>query len=67
MVLVAPFGYLLEYSIKMLLGLALDNYFGTREGYLVGVSPDTMDGLMIGNVEVYSVGLSLVLPLVSQI
>ena len=67
MFLVEAVRYPLGYSINMLLCLVLGTYFGTREGYLVGVSPDTMAGLMIGNVEVYSVGLSLVLPLVSQI
>ena len=47
----------------MFLGLALCNYFGTREGSLVGVSLGLLDGLMIGTGEVYLVGLSLELPL----
>ena len=60
-------GYPLGYSIKMLLGLALGNYFGTREGYLVGVSLGTLHGLMIVTGEGYLVGLPLVIPLGPQI
>ena len=50
----------------MLLFLALENSFGTWEGYLVGVSYGTMAGLMIGAVEVSLVWLSLGLPLGSS-
>ena len=57
MILGAPIGYALEYPISMLLGLALENYFGTWEGYLVGVSLGTLSGLMIGTGEGYFVGL----------
>ena len=61
MVPVAPVGYPLGHYINTLLGLALDNYFGTWEGYLFVVSLGTLDGLMIGTGEVCLVGLSLVL------
>ena len=54
----SPFGY----YINMLLGLEIDNYFWTWEGYLVVFSLGTLDGLMIGTVERYLVGLSLGLP-----
>ena len=57
MVLGAPVGYPLGYSINMLIGLELENYFGTQEGYLVGVSLATLTGLMIGTGEVSLVGL----------
>ena len=50
MVLVAPVGSPLGYSIIMLIVLALDNYFGTWEGYLFGVSLVTLADLMIGTV-----------------
>ena len=63
MVIGAPVGYPIEYSIIMLLELALGNYFGTWERSLVGVSLDTLTGLMIGTGEVSLVGLSLGLPL----
>ena len=63
MVLGSPVGYPFEDSISMLLGLALDNYSVTWEGYLVGVSLGTLDGLMIGTGKGYLVGLSLGLPL----
>ena len=45
--LVAPVGYSLGYSINMLLGLALCNYFGTWKGSLVGVSIGPLNGLII--------------------
>ena len=64
MVMLAPIGYPLGYLINMLLGLALENYFGIREVYLVGVSLDTLYGLMIGTVEGPVVGLSLRLSIV---
>ena len=65
MVLGAPVGSSLVYSIRMFLGLELCNYFVTWKGYLVGVSLCPLDGLMIDTGEGSLVGLSLVLPLVS--
>ena len=59
MVLVAPVGSPLGYSINMLLGLALCNYFGTREGYLVVIPLVPMSGLMLGTGEGPYFGLSL--------
>ena len=50
MVLGAPVEYPLEYYIKMLLGLALENSLGTWEGSLVGFSLVPADGLIIGSV-----------------
>ena len=47
----------------MLLGLALENSFGTWERYFVGVSLDPLAKSMIGTVEGYLVGLSLGLPI----
>ena len=47
MMMVVPIGSPLGYSINMLLGLALVNYFGTWEVSLVGVSLGALDGLMI--------------------
>ena len=47
MVLLAPVGSPLGYSINMLLGLALENYFGTWEVSLAGVLLGALDGLMI--------------------
>ena len=67
MVMGAPAGYLLVYSINMFLGLKLGNYFGTREGYLVGVSLVTLNGLMIVTGEGSLFGLPLGLPIVSPI
>ena len=57
----------LGYSINMLLVLALFNYFGTWEGYLVGVSLGTLYVLMIGIVEGFLVCLSLKIPLGSPL
>ena len=51
----------------MLLGLALENYFGTWEGFLVGVSLVTLARLMIGTGGGNLVGLSLGLTLVSPL
>ena len=59
MVLGAPVGSLFSYSINMLLGLELGNYFGKWEGYLVGVSLVTLVGLMIGTREGCFAGLIL--------
>ena len=47
----------------MLLGFALANSFGTKEGALVGFSLCLMAGLIIGNAEISLFGLSLGLPL----
>ena len=63
MELVALVGYPLEYSINMLFGLVLGTYFGTREGSLVVFTLGILGGLIIGTVEVYLVGLSLILHL----
>ena len=63
----ARVGYQLLYSINMLIGLVLYNYFGTWEGYLVVISLDTLVDLVIGTGEGYLVGLSLVLPIVSPL
>ena len=49
MVLGASVGYLLEGSFSMFLWLALVNSFVIWEGYLFGVSLDTLGGMMIGN------------------
>ena len=51
----------------MLLFWALENYFGTWEGYLVSVSLGKLAVLMIGTGEGCLVGLSLRLPLVSPL
>ena len=59
MVLVVPVGYPLGYSINMLLGLSLVNYFGTYEGYLFRSLLCTLAGLILDTVERYLVGLSL--------
>ena len=63
MVLLAPVGSPLGYSINMLLGLALANYFVTWEVSLAGVSLGALDGLIIetgeGCLVVLSLGLSL--------
>ena len=67
MVLEAPVGYPLGYSINMLILLALGNSFGTWEVYLFGVSLDTLAGLMIGTGEGSLVGLSMGLPLGSPL
>ena len=67
MVLGAPAVYPLVYSIKILLGLALVNYFVTFEGSLVEVSLVSLAGLMIGTGEGYLSSLSLVLPLGYQL
>ena len=61
--LVEVFGNPLGYPLNMWLGLALDKYFYTWEGCLVGVSLDTLDGLIIGTGGGSLVGLSLRLPL----
>ena len=63
MVLGAPVGYPLWYSINMLLGLELCYYFGAWEGYFVEVSLVTLYGLMIGTLEGSLVGISLGIPL----
>ena len=47
----------------MFLGLESGKYFGTREGYLFGVSPGTLGGLMISIGVGYLVGSSLGLTL----
>ena len=59
MVLGAPVGSPIIYSITMLIGLAHGNLFGTWEGPLVGFSLVTLVGLMIGTVEGYLFGLAL--------
>ena len=59
MVLVAPFGYPLGYSINIFLGLVLSNSFGTWEVSLVGVLIGTLSDFIIDDVEGYLVGLSL--------
>ena len=51
----------------MFLGLEFGTYFGTREGYLVGVLLETLVGLMIGTEEESLVGLSPGLTLVSPL
>ena len=48
MVLGEPVGSLLEVSIIIFIGMALQNYFGTWEGYLVGHSLGALGGLIIG-------------------
>ena len=48
MVLGVPVIYPLEETISMLLIFALAKYFVTWEGYFVGISLGTLDGLMIG-------------------
>ena len=53
----------LGYSINIILGLVLDNYFGTWEGSLVVVSLVTLSGLVVVTGEVYCFALSLLLPL----
>ena len=55
----APVGSPLVYSINMLLGLELFDYFVTRKVSLVGVSLGPMYGLMLGTGEEYLAGLSL--------
>ena len=67
MLMGAHVGYPLGYSIKILVGLALVNSFGTWELYLVVIPLSTLDGLMIGAVELSLVGLSLGLPLGSPL
>ena len=57
MMLGAPFGYPLGYSINMFIGLELENYFSKREGSLVEVSLETLNGLMIGTGEVSFLGV----------
>ena len=44
-------------------GLALDNYFGTWVGYLVGFSLGALGGLVIDTWEENLVGASLIHPL----
>ena len=51
----------------MLLGLALGNYFGTREGSLVGISLVALCGLIIVTGEEYLVVLSLEITLGSPL
>ena len=63
MVIVSPVEYLLGYSMNILLFLALENSFGTREGSLVVFSLVPLVGLMIVNGEGYLVVLQLELPL----
>ena len=46
-----------------MIGLELDNSFGTWEVYLVGVSLVALTGMIIGTGEVSLVGLSLGIPL----
>ena len=67
MLLGATFGIPLEGSITMLFVLALVNYFGICEGYLVVFSLVTMGELAIGTGEGSMVGLSLGIPLVSPL
>ena len=67
MLLGEPVGSPLGYYINILLGFAICNYFGTREGYLVGFYLVILAGLMIGTGEGYLVGLSLGLPLGSPL
>ena len=67
MVLVAPVGYPLGYSINMLIVLQFENSLFTWEVSLVGVSLGTLDGLMIGTGEGSLVGLSLGFLLGSQL
>ena len=63
----AHVGSPLGYSTNMLLGLIPENYLGTWEGSLVGVSLGTLSSLMVGNVEGSFVGFSLGLPIRSQL
>ena len=69
MVMVAPVGYPLGYSINMLLGLVLFNSFDTWEGYLVRVSLGTLARLIIvtreGSLVVLSLLISIGFPLES--
>ena len=60
-------GYQLEDSISVLIFLALGTYCGTWEVYLVIVSLGTLYVLIIGAVEGYLVGLTLVLTLGSPL
>ena len=62
MVLIAPVGYPLGYSINIFLGLVIDNYFGTWEGSLVVVSLGALAGLVVVTGEGYFFVLSLLLP-----
>ena len=48
MALLESVGYPLVGLIGIFIGLSLANYFGTQEGYLVGVSLGALDILMIG-------------------
>ena len=61
---IVPVGYLLGYTIGMLLLFSLVNAFGTWEIYLVGVTLVTLGSLMIFTGEIFLVVLSLVLSLV---
>ena len=63
----SPVGSQLENPVSILLGLALGNSFVTWEGYLVGVSLDTLVGLVIGTGEGSLVYLSLGIPLRYQL
>ena len=53
----------LGYTIIILLGLVLNNSFGTWEGSLVVVSLGTLSGLIIDTGEGFFVRLSLGLPI----
>ena len=64
MVLGAPVGYPVGFSISIFLRLALDIPFGAWEVSLVVVSLGALGDLLILTREGYFVGLSLVLPLV---
>ena len=59
MMLEEPIVYTLEYLIVIFLGLALENSFGTWEGYSVLVSLVTVGRFIIGTGEGYLVSLSL--------
>ena len=63
MVLGEPVEYILGYSINMLLVLALDNYFVTRDRYLVWFLLGLLVGLVIGIREGSLVYLLLGLPI----
>ena len=63
----APLSPPLVYSMNMLIGLVLINSFGKWEGLFVEVSLGTPDRLMIGTVEGYLIGLSLVISLGSPL
>ena len=67
MVLVAPFGSPLGYSINIFLGLVLSNSFCTWKVFFVGVLIGTLSDFIIDAVEGYLVGLSLGLPLRSPL